>query len=102
MSKKDNPLSVYATVSQLAFSIVVPLLVFLVGGNYAIKHWGWDSGLMPLFVVLGIVFMISGAVNYIGQLIRMYAKDDDKSKYYRAYSDSRDNDYYDEYKNSHK
>lgn len=102
MSKKDNPLAVYATVSQFAFSIVVPLLVFLVGGNYAIEHFGWDSRLMLLFVILGIIFMICGAVNYIGQLIKMYAKKDDKSKYYRAYSNSRDNDYYDEYKQSHK
>ena len=102
MSKKDNPLYVYATVSQLAFSIVIPLLVFLVGGNYAIKHFGWDERLMGLFVVLGIVFMLCGAINYIGQLIKLYGKEDDKSKYYRAYSNPRDNDYYDEYKDLHK
>ena len=101
MSGKKSNLSVYAIVSQLAFMIVGPLLLFLVGGRYAVEYYQWDDSVMVVFVILGIVFMIGGGVSYIGKLVRLYGKED-KSKYHRAYSDPRDNDYYDEYKDMRK
>lgn len=95
MSKKNNPLSVYAVVSQISFVIIAPLLLFLVGGNLAVKQFGWDDSVMVLFVILGLVFMIGGAVSYFMRLIKLYGKED-KSKYRSYYSDRSSNDYYDD------
>ena len=35
--KKENPFSVYVTVSQLAFVIITPLIAFLAGGGYVVR-----------------------------------------------------------------
>lgn len=96
MSKKENPLSTYAVVSQLAFSIICPLLIFIVGGYFAVQHFGWADWVMGLFVVLGIIFMLSGGISYLGKLIRIYGKDNDSAP--RSFSSREDNDYYDDYK----
>lgn len=97
MSKKDNPLSVYAVVSQISFVIIAPLLLFLVGGNFAVKQFGWGDGVMVLFVILGLLFMIGGAVSYFMRLIKLYGKEDKKAQ--RSFrTDSSETDYYDEYR----
>lgn len=96
MKKKENPLSVYATVSQLAFVIISPLLIFIVGGYYLTSNGDYPEWVMPLCVVLGLVFMIGGAASYLGQLIKRYGKDEkDKPMSFNSRSD---NDYYDDYK----
>ena len=95
MAKKDNPLSVYAVVSQLAFTIICPLLVFIVGGYYASKHFGWPEWSMGICVVLGVIFMLGGGISYLGKLIRLYGKDNKDAP--RSYNSPSDNDYYDEY-----
>lgn len=101
MKKNENPLSVYATVSQLAFVIVAPLLLFLWGGSALVKHFGLDDWVMGIFVALGIIFMLCGAGNYIMKLIKMYEKP--KERQPKAFTSSRgDNDYYDEYKDMRK
>lgn len=100
MAKKENPLSVYAVVSQLAFAIITPLLVFIVGGYYASRHFGWPDWAMEVCVVLGIVFMLSGGISYLGKLMRIYGKDNKDAP--RSYNSPRDNDYYDDYKKLHK
>ncbi len=103
MSGKKNPLSVYAVVSQIAFVIIAPLIIFLVGGNAAVKHFGWDDGVMIIFVLLGIIFMIGGAVSYFMKLIRLYGRDKKDTEIQRKiYGNPADNDYYDEYKNLRK
>lgn len=94
--KKSNPLSVYAVVSQISFVILAPLLLFIVGGHYAVEFFGWPDWAMGICVALGIIFMLGGAVNFLAQLIARYGKDD-KSKYTRAYSNPKDNDYYDDH-----
>ena len=72
MNKKDNPLKVYAVVSQIGFLVITILLVFA-----------------------GIITMISGVGTYLKNLIKMYGGKDDK-KTYKYLSDRRDNDYYDD------
>ncbi len=100
MAKKENPLSVYAIVSQLAFAILTPLLVFIVGGYFASNHFGWPDWAMGICVALGIVFMLSGGISYLGKLMRIYGKDNKEAP--RSYNSPSDNDYYDDYKDLHK
>lgn len=101
MSEKKNPLAAYAVASQFAFVILAPLLVFIVGGHYACEYFGWPDWAMVLCIILGVVFMISGAINHLLKMIKLFARDD-KSKYRRYYSDPHDNDYGDEYHHPHK
>jgi len=96
MSRNENPLSTYAVVSQLAFSIITPLLVFIVGGHFASEHFGWPDWAMAVCVILGIVFMLSGGISYLRKLIRIYGKDNKNAP--RCYNSREDNDYYDDYK----
>lgn len=100
MSEKKNPLAAYAVASQMAFAILAPLLVFIVGGHYVCEYYELPDWVMVLCIVLGIVFMLSGAINHGMKLIRLYAKDDKKA-YRRYYSDPGDNDYGDEYYHPH-
>ncbi|MGN0687967.1 MAG: hypothetical protein ACI4KA_07680 [Oscillospiraceae bacterium] len=96
MAKKDSPLSTYAVVSQLSFSIICPLLIFIVGGYFAGEHFGWPDWSMAVCVALGILFMICGGVSYLRKLIRIYGKDNKASP--KSFSTGEDNDYYDDYK----
>lgn len=99
MKKNENPLSVYANVSQLAFVIIAPLLLFIWGGSVLVKKLSLPDWMMGVFIALGIIFMICGAGNYIMKLIKMYEKPEAP----KAFTSSRgDNDYYDEYKDLRK
>lgn len=101
MKKNENPFSVYANVSQLAFVIIAPLLLFLWGGSALVKKLGLPDWAMGVCVALAILFMICGAGSYIAKLIKMYEKPDKKPP--MAFTSSRrDNDYYDEYQNLRK
>ncbi len=96
MKKNENPFSTYAKVSQLAFVIIAPLLFFLWGGSALVRHFGLPDWVMGVCVALAIIFMLGGAVSYLGQLIRQYDKNKDKTP--KAFTSSRrDNDYYDDY-----
>lgn len=100
MKKKESLVSVYAVVSQLAYTILAPLLLFLVGGSWAVKKFELPEWVMGVCVALGIIFMIGGAFNYLMQLIKIYAKDDKSAP--KSYNSTEDNDYYDDYKNLRK
>lgn len=101
MNKNENPFSVYATVSQLAFVIIAPLLLFLWGGSALVKKLGLPDWAMGVCVALALIFMICGAGNYIMKLIRMYEKPQERQP--KTFTSSRgDNDYYDEYKDLRK
>lgn len=100
MKKKENLVSVYATVSQFVFVILSPLLIFIVGGFYVTRHFELPQWVMGICVALGIIFMIGGAVSYLAQLIKIYGKDNKNAP--KSYSSPRDNDYYDDYKNLRK
>lgn len=100
MKKKDDPISVYVTVSQLAFVIITPLLLFIVGGYFVTQRFGLPEWVMGVCVALGLIFMIGGAVSYLGQLIKLYGKDEKNAP--KSYNAPRDNDYYDDYKDLRK
>ena len=98
MKKNENPFAIYAKVSQIAFVILGPLLFFIVGGYYVVKHFELPQWVMGVCVALGIIFMLGGAVSYLAQLIRTYEKSDDPAP--KAFTSSKkDNDYYDDYSN---
>ena len=94
-NKKENPVKTYAIVSQLGFNIITPLLIFIWGGSVLVSKMGLPDWVMVLFVIIGIVVMISGTVTYLMQLIKRYDKGDDK-KAQKVVSSRRDNDYYDD------
>lgn len=94
-NKNENPVKTYAIVSQLGFNIITPLLIFIWGGSVLVNKMGLPDWVMALFVVIGIVVMISGTVTYLVQLIKRYDKGDDK-KAQKVVSSRRDNDYYDD------
>ncbi len=94
-NKTENPVKTYAIVSQLGFNIITPLLIFIWGGSVLVSKMGLPDWVMALFVVIGIVVMISGTVTYLLQLIKRYDKGDDK-KAQKVVSSRRDNDYYDD------
>jgi len=97
MSGNRSPWTAWAMASQLAFVILAPLLLFIVGGNYVCRKYELPDWAMVIFIILGVLFMISGAISHIMKMIRMFAKDD-KSAYRKYLSDPKDNDYYDDYK----
>lgn len=94
-NKNENPVKTYAIVSQLGFNIITPLLIFIWGGSVLVSKMGLPDWVMVLFVIIGIVVMISGTVTYLMQLIKRYDKGDDK-KAQKVVSSRRDNDYYDD------
>lgn len=96
MSGRKSPFQAYAVASQLAFVILAPLLLFIVGGHYLVEKFDLPDWVMVVCILLGILFMISGALTHIMKMIRMYGKED-KSKYRSYHSDPKDNDYDDEY-----
>lgn len=98
--KKENPFSVYVTVSQLAFTIIAPLIIFLAGGSYVVRRYSLPEWVMGVCVALALLFMAGGAVSYIGQLMRRYGKDDKSAP--KSYNAPHDNDYYDDYRNMRK
>lgn len=101
MKKNENPFATYTKVSQLAFVIIAPLLFFLWGGSALVKRFDLPDWVMGLCVALAIIFMLGGAVSYLGQLIKYYDKGKEKTP--KAFTSSRrDNDYYDDYKNMRK
>ncbi len=103
MNKNENPFSIYAKVSQLAFVIVTPLLVFLLGGSYVVKRFDLPDWVMLICVGLAIVFMLSGAVNFIFKIMAYYERRDKDKKVPKAFTSApRDNDYYDDYRNLRK
>lgn len=97
--KGTNPLGIYAVASQLAFAIISPLLVFIVGGYFASQHFGWPDWAMLICVILGIIFMLCGGISHLQKLIRLYAKDDKQAP--KIYTTTEDNDYYDDYTKKH-
>lgn len=103
MKKSDNIFAVYAQVSHLLFIIATPLLLFLVGGSYLVKRYNLPDWVMLICVILAILFMISGIVNFVFRLVAFLGRRDRNKQIPKAFTSSRrDNDYYDDYKNIRK
>ena len=39
-NKKDNPIAVYSVASQIGLIIVIPLLIFVIGGTWLVDRTG--------------------------------------------------------------
>ena len=100
MNRKKGAFSAYAVASQFAFVILSPLLVFIVGGHYACEYYGLPDWVMVVCILLGVLFMIGGAVSHLMKMIPLYGRDEKKPPRYNT--DPRDNDYYDDYSHLHK
>ncbi len=55
---------------------------------------------MVVCILLGVLFMIGGAVSHLMKMIHLYGRDEKKPPRYNT--DPRDNDYYDDYSHLHK
>lgn len=95
-NKKENPIAVYAVVSQIAFIIIGPLLVFVIGGSALVDWLGWAQWLKLLFVGIGILTMLSASVSYLNKLIKMFDKNESGVGTSEVGSSRRDHDYYDD------
>lgn len=96
MSKKDNPFSVYAVVSQVGFMVIIPLLLFIWGGSWLIERFSLPGWLMIIFVLLGIVTMVSSVGTYLRRMIKMYDGKNPPQKVSKLHHDAKDHDYYDD------
>lgn len=94
MSKKDNPFSAYAIVSQVGFMVIVPLLFFIWGGSWLIEKFSLPGWLMIIFVLLGVITMVSSVGTYLYKIIRMYDGKDNAKRVSKLHHDSKDHDYY--------
>lgn len=98
--KKESPFTTYIVASQLGFTILTPLLVFIVGGSWLVNKFQLPSWVLTVLIIIGILTMISGAVSYLYKLIKQFGKDDESK--IKLYSSRKDNDYYDDNKGKNK
>ena len=94
-NKKDNPVQVYAVASQIGLIVIVPLLVFVIGGTWLVDYLEWPDWVNIVFVVVGILSMSCGAMNYLKKLIAMYDNSESGTGASEIKHDSGDHDYYD-------
>lgn len=93
-NKKDNPAAVYAVASQIGLIVIVPLLVFVIGGTWLVDHFGWPEWLNIVFVAVGILTMAGGAMNYLKKLIAIFDNVESGTGATEVTHDKRDHDYY--------
>lgn len=94
--KNDNPIAVYAVVSQIGFIVLGPLLVFVIGGT-ALADWlNWPDWVDIVFVAMGILTMLAGSLRYLQQLIKMFDKVESGAGTSEVSHSRRDHDYYDD------
>ncbi len=101
-NKKDNPIAVYAVASQIGFIILVPLLVFVIGGTWLVEYLQWPGWVNIIFVAVGIISMACGAMNYLKKLIAMFDSNESGTGASEIKHDKRDHDYYDRYSKNKK
>ena len=95
-NKKDNPIAIYAVVSQIGFLIITPLLVFVIGGTALSSYMGWPDWVDVVFVSLGIITMLCGAFSYLRKLIKMFDNSESGVGTTEVSHDRKDHDYYDD------
>lgn len=101
-NKKDNPIAVYAVASQIGLIVIVPLLIFVIGGTWLVDYMEWPDWVNIIFVAVGIISMSSGAMNYLKKLIAMYDNSESGTGASEIKHDKRDHDYYDQYSKNKK
>lgn len=94
--KDDNPFKAYVVASQIAFIVLCPLLLFVIGGSWLVDCLSLPSWVELVCVLVGIFFMICATISYLNNLIKMYGDNEKEKKYDRFKHDRRDNDFYDD------
>lgn len=94
--KKENPIAIYAVVSQIGFIVLAPLLFFVAGGSFLVGYLNWPSWVQIVFVAVGIISMLVGSWNYLKKLIIMFDKSESGAGTTEVSHDRRDHDYYDD------
>ena len=95
--KKDNPIAVYAVASQIGFIVLVPLLVFVIGGSWLVSALGWPQWINIIFVVVGIITMAVGAWRYLKKLLALFDITESGTGASEVRHKPKDHDYYDSY-----
>lgn len=92
MKQLKNPFHTYAVVSQVAFMVITPLLLFIGGGSWLINRFELPSWLMIVFITVGIATMVSSVGAYLMKIAKMCG-DGKKDEYSRLKHDRKDHDY---------
>ena len=82
----------YTVVSQVGFMVITPLLLFIGGGSWLINRFELPSWLMIVFIVVGILTMVSSVATYLIKIMKML-DDGKKDEYGKLKHDKRDHDY---------
>ena len=101
-NKKENPVAVYAVASQIGFIVLVPLLIFVIGGTWLVDTLGWPEWVSMISVAIGIISMTVGAMTCLKKLIEMYDSSESGTGASEVRHDRRDHDYYDPYRKKKK
>lgn len=75
-----NLFSVYSVVSNLAFAVAAPLLLFCWGGVRLIDYFGLPRYWRTVSMVVGAVVMICSFVRFFGSIIRVVDKQDKQAR----------------------
>lgn len=94
MKNKENLFSAYVMASQIGFMVIAPLLLFIWGGSWLVNKFSLPSGVMVIFVILGLFTMISSVGVYLKRLIKMYDNKNSAPKISPLHHDLKDHDYY--------
>lgn len=92
---QHKPLAAYAVGGQVAFSVLIPLLIFFWGGSKLVEALSLPSYVMAIFAVLGVIFMLGTLLSTLYRISVLYDTDK-KDKYAGLKHDRRDNDFYDD------
>lgn len=87
-----NHIQTYTVVSQVGFMVITPLLLFIGGGSWLINRFELPSWLMIVFIVVGILTMVSSVATYLIKIMKML-DDGKKDEYGKLKHDKRDHDY---------
>ena len=66
-----NLFSVYSVVSQLAFAVATPLLLFCFGGVRLVDYLGLPAYWRTVSMILGVVVMLCSFVRFFTNLVRV-------------------------------
>lgn len=95
-NKKNNPIAVYSVVSHIAFIVITPLLIFVIGGTVLVDYLAWPEWADIIFVALGIMTMLTSAIGYLRKLIKLFDNSESGTGTTEVSHDRRDHDYYDD------
>ena len=82
----------YVIVSHVGCMVITPRLRFIGGGSWLVNRFELPSWLMIVFIVLGILTMVSSVATYLIKIMKMF-DNGKKDQYSKLKHDKRDHDY---------